>query len=93
MKIQKLRNAAEGRTCVRCGAPDAVLAHYSGPRQHAYGKGRGIKGHDAVAAMLCSVCHSWFDEYKDGNTVERSEEFLHYVALTIIRLFNSGVIK
>lgn len=93
MKIQKLRNAAEGCSCVRCGAAGAMLAHYTGPRQLAYGKGTGIKGHDAIGAHLCNGCHTYFDQYQSENSWERSEEFLHWVAMTVIRLFKSGVVK
>jgi hypothetical protein len=72
---------------VRCGRDDGttVLAHYAGPWQHRFGKGRGIKGNDIAAAELCYGCHTYFDEYKSGNTVERSEEFLAMCLLTNIR--------
>ena len=62
-----------------------VLCHYSGPWQHRFGKGRGIKGNDLAAAELCARCHKWFDEYEAGNTVERSEEFLAMCLLTNMR--------
>lgn len=93
MKIQRLRDAAHGTTCVRCGGSDAMLCHYTGKRQLAYGKGTGTKGHDAIGAHLCAVCHTYFDQYQSDNDYERSEEFLHWVAMTIIRLFNSGKVK
>lgn len=61
------------------------MAHYSGPWQHRFGKGRGIKGDDIAAAELCMRCHKYFDEYESGNTIERSEEFLALCLLTNIR--------
>jgi hypothetical protein len=83
-----LRKLARGQSCVRCGTNDGtvVLAHYTGPRQHQYGKGKGCKGSDAVGAHLCWGCHGYFDKYESGNTWERSEEFLHFCALTWIRV-------
>jgi len=90
-----LRKAAKGSTCVRCGAPDAVLCHYSGPWQHSFGKGRNIKGHDIAAAELCHQCHVYFDEYKGITSqdeaekryqhAQRSDEFLAMCLLTNIR--------
>lgn len=82
-----LRKQACGKSCVRCNAQDdtVVLCHYSGPWQHRFGKGRGIKGHDIAAAELCMRCHKYFDEYEEGSTVERSDEFLAMCLLTNIR--------
>lgn len=52
--------AARGMPCMNCGkpSPDVVLAHYSGLRQHMFGKGRGIKGDDEFAAPQCGYCHA-----------------------------------
>lgn len=96
---QKLRDAAEGQSCVRCGADDAttVLAHYTGPRRDAYKGGMGHKGHDVVGAHLCGRCHHYFDTgAKTKDDMMRwmlSEEFLHYIALTLMRLLTLGVLK
>lgn len=103
MKVNVYRNkkalsAANGRSCVCCGAMDGtvVRAHYTGLRQHQYGKGKGIKGHDHIAADLCQKCHSHFDEYKIGaktyeQKIESSEQFLHYCVLTIARDLHEGI--
>lgn len=95
--MSKWTAAANGETCVRCGAPGrTALAHYTGLRQHNYGKGKGIKGCDLIGAHLCNgpgSCHEYFDGYLTENNWERSEEFLHCCALTIIRLAKKGVIK
>lgn len=93
----KLRDAAENQACVRCGAKDGtvVLAHYVGPRRHAYGGGMSVKGCDAIGAHLCHECHQYMDR-ESRNKAKRwelSEEFLHYCALTIIRLFEQGRVK
>ena len=60
MKLD-LRGFAEGQACVMCKAQDGTvcLAHYFGPRRHAYGGGMGHKGDDAVGAHLCMACHKF----------------------------------
>ena len=102
IRSKKYTQAAEGQTCIRCGSMHGVcLAHYTGQRQHQYGKGRGIKGHDVIGADLCSggdnTCHEYFDQYKwkdDGLTEDQaSEEFLHLCALTLVRRVQHGVVK
>jgi hypothetical protein len=72
-----------------------VLAHYFGPRRHAYGGGMSHKGSDAVGAHLCMTCHAQMDSLQRDKSMrwELSEEFLHLCALTIIRNFERGVIK
>jgi len=99
-KVDKLREAAEGQSCVRCGVANGtvVLCHYFGARRQAYGGGLGRKGHDLIAAHLCHDCHKFLDtEAKElGGKESRwlhSEEFLNYCALTIIRLWKQGVIS
>jgi len=95
--IKKLRDSANGQSCVACGINDGtvVLAHYFGPRRHAYGGGMGHKGNDAVAALLCMRCHHRMDtESRDKlKKYEISEEMLHYCALTWIRWLEQGVLK
>lgn len=97
--MSKLTEAARGQSCVRCNAEDGTICscHYSGPWQHRFGKGRGIKGEDLVAADLCMVCHSYFDEYKgvnsDETAIQRSDEFLACCMLTIIRRLGQGVLR
>lgn len=87
--------AAQGQPCVRCGRHDGtvVAAHYCGIRQHWYGKGRGLKPHDIATADLCMVCHQWFDQPTERKSIERSEDFLHCILLTIMRRLEDGVLK
>jgi len=94
--MSKLTESARGKTCIRCGASGAYAAHYNGPRQHDYGKGRGIKAGDLASAEFCYDCDQVFTE---GSVVpncatswERSEEFLHWIMLTNIRRRKGGVI-
>lgn len=92
--MSKLTAAADGEPCVRCGSiGTTVSCHYSGLRQHAYGKGRGIRGSDLAAADLCMQCHQHFDGYETPNDWERSEEFLHCCILTIIRRYEKGILR
>ena len=90
-----LRRSAKGQACVFCGARDGtvVACHYTGQRQHLYGKGKSIKGHDCLTADLCVRCHAYFDQPTNDKTKdERSEEFLHCIALTLVRRMQRGVL-
>jgi len=98
---KKLLQASKGRSCVRCGADDGTIvrAHYTGRRQHNYGKGMGCKGSDLVAADLCFRCHKDFDEHwdlgEDGENgkIRQSEDFLHCIMLTLLRDLEEGILK
>jgi hypothetical protein len=92
---KKLRDAARDQHCVRCGSTHGVVgAHYTGARRGSYGGGLGIKVHDFLIADLCDVCHAYMDTLSrdKARKWEHSEEFLHYVALTLERRFDSGLI-
>lgn len=91
-KSRKLLNNIAKLPCVRCGRDDGtvVAAHYCGPLQNLLGKGMGTKVTDAAAASLCYQCHTHMDQYKDGNTVDRSEEFLYLVVITHELLLKEG---
>ena len=94
--MSKLTESSRGKVCIKCGGHGAYSCHYSGPRQHDYGKGRGIKANDLMTAEFCMLCDNEFSEGSTGrwiNKWERSEEFLHYIALTNIRRLRGGVIK
>ena len=95
VRSRKYLNAAEDSFCVRCSSEvrPAVACHYTGLRQHDYGKGRGVKCHDICTADLCDECHGYFDRPEINKSIEASEEFLHYIMLTIIRRVQNGIIK
>ena len=82
---------AKHSACVRCEADDGTIvgAHYTGIRQHAYGKGRGLKGSDIAVAFLCRACHEYFDQPAERKSIERSEEFLHCIMLTLMKVTGS----
>lgn len=88
-----LRKLAEGQTCIRCGATEGVvLCHYTGVRRLAYGGGLGIKVEDAAGAHFCQGCHLYMDTLSRDKSLkwEHSEEFQHYILLTILRLMEQG---
>lgn len=72
-----------------------MLCHYTGVRREAYGGGYGIKVKDVVGAHLCQRCHKEMDTHSrdKARKWEHSEEFQHYVLLTIIRWIEEGVLK
>lgn len=82
---------------MRCGRQDksVVLCHYTGARRLAYGGGYGIKVSDLAGAHLCGPCHKDMDTLSRNKDLkwEHSEEFLHYVLLTILRLAQQERIK
>jgi len=97
MKQSKITKSAKGKTCINCGASDAYACHYNGPRQHRYGKGRGIKCHDIASAELCHECDQMFTEGSDNPMWEtkwdRSEHFQHLIILTNMRRYDDGDLK
>lgn len=94
-RSKKYTDAAAGQSCVRCGRDDETIVpcHYTGFRQHAYGKGRGEKCNDIAIADLCSECHDYFDNRIEYKSIARSEEFLHCCLLTQIRRLAGGILK
>jgi hypothetical protein len=92
IEIPALRRAALGNACVRCYAPNSVGGHYTGIRQHDLGKGFGQKCDDHCIADLCPECHAYFDQPDAHKSVERSEEFLFLILLTLRRRIAEGVL-
>jgi hypothetical protein len=95
-RSRKLLDASRGESCVRCHRRDETVvgAHYTGVRREAYGGGMGIKVHDCHVADLCSECHEYMDRIsreKEGRW-GHSEEFQHYILLTLAKRFESGVV-
>jgi len=97
---RRLTRAAKGQTCIRCGTNDGTVCacHYNGFRAYSYGKGRGVKCGDIFVADFCRACDDLFSEANyhrwDGGSqsVERSEEFQHWVLKTIERRVRDGVL-
>ena len=92
--MTKLREAARGQSCIRCGRDDGtvVLAHYTGARRLELGGGFGLKCHDLAGAHLCHECHAYMDS-KSRSKEDRwlhSEEFLLQCVKTAIRLYEQG---
>lgn len=94
-ECKKLRDAARDQVCVRCGNPIGVVGcHYTGVRRLSYGGGYGQKVHDFLIADLCPGCHLYMDQLSRDKSKkwEHSEEFQHYIILTIERRFVQGLI-
>lgn len=93
-----MQHARSGLPCIRCGSNHGVCGrHYNGFRQHAYGKGRGIKCHVFVVADLCSICDAEFQEGSVAKNdwpakIEYSEEFQHWALMSLIRRQEMGLI-
>ena len=93
--MSKLTKATKGQSCIRCGNPNATASHYNGPRQHSFGKGRGIKASDLMTADFCYTCDQIFSEGSTSGWVnkwDRSEEFLYYISLTNIRRLENSIL-
>lgn len=96
-RCRALLDMSRGETCVRCDRPreDVVGAHYTGVRRLDYGGGHSIKVHDFIVADLCGDCHTYMDTLsrdKEGRW-GHSEEFQHYVILTLAKRFERGQIR
>ncbi len=85
--------------CIRCKSIETTCGrHYTGIRQHKYGKGRGRKCHPLLVADLCSHCDELLTEGSveksdiAGQT-EHSEEFQHWVLMSAIRRFERGIFE
>lgn len=90
---------AEGAHCVRCGRVTGNVCgrHYTGDRQHQYGKGRGRKCTDLAIAQLCNRCDADLtegsaDKSRPVARITHSEEFLHYAMLTLMLRKEEGVL-
>ena len=95
-----MADARSGHPCIRCGSDNDTIygRHYNGQRQHAYGKGRGIKCHPFLVADLCHSCDIMFhegsipkDAYDERD--KYSEEFQHWCLMSLIRRVENGVIQ
>ena len=106
MEERIMADARSGHPCIRCGCPGKDLEghqqvygrHYNGIRQHALGKGRGIKGHCFAVPDFCDKCDKDFQEgsiSKDDwqARIEYSEEFLFWCLMSLIRRAKNEVIR
>ncbi len=97
--MSKITQSARGEECIRCQDDTGKVraCHYNGPRQHVYGKGRGIKCNDRASADFCDKCDAVFtegttDPERWANKWERSEEFHYWIMLTNFRRDKKGVL-
>ena len=98
---KKMLASARGQACICCGALDGsvIAAHYTGMRQHALGKGTGIKCGDIFTAHLCQKCHDIYDSLEASTfddrfmrKVDQSEQFFYLICKTWERLYLQGKI-
>ena len=101
-KIPKMLASAKRQACIICGADDGtiVACHYTGFRQHMFGKGTGTKCSDLFTAHFCAKCHNTFDsnevsDYEDRymRKIDQSEQFMVGILKTWERLYQQGKIK
>ena len=95
-----MADARSGKPCIRCKSNDGTVCgrHYNGQRQHAYGKGRGIKGHPFAVADLCTKCDEDFQEGTADKADpqardEYSEDFQHWCLMSLIRRAEDGIVS
>ena len=111
IRSKKYLEAARDQSCVCCGSQDGTVVgcHYTGIRQHLFGKGRGIKCHDVCVADLCSKCHAKFDgmdvskfasetgagagERNYMRKIDASEQFMYLVLQTLVRRIEQGLVE
>jgi hypothetical protein len=92
-RSRALLDTSKGETCVKCEREykreTVVSAHYTGMRREAYGGGMSVKVHDFIVADLCDECHDYMDRLSREKDAQlgHSEEFQHYVILTLIKRF------
>ena len=84
---KKLRNAANGESCVMCDAQDdtVVLAHL--PHNDA---GVGQKTHDWKGAFLCARCHAQVDGREQPSHQNDWEWKFIALTRTLKRQFDNG---
>lgn len=95
---KKLREACQGKRCVRCNRQDGTVCgrHNEGYRKSQYGKGGAQKCHDFALAQLCNACDDELsnDLPTKGTTdaVAHAEEWNHLCLLTLIEREREGLI-
>lgn len=89
-RSEKLKRAAEGKSCVACDADDGTTITAHLPTAGISDAGKGIKCDDFWSAHLCSRCHFEADEGKYRNDVFWRAQM---VARTMRRNFKNGKVR
>ena len=86
--------------CIQCGSNTVQVCHYTGMDGHMLGKGRGKKAHDLMVFPACLLCHKLIDSYENFTHEDlfvkkmmSSSLVQTYIAITLIRAYEAGVIK
>lgn len=95
--LATLIDDAANMPCIRCGKTgETRRCHYNGFRGYMFGKGRGIKANNIMTAEFCQECDDMYSEanyhmWPDGSkSIDRSEDFLFWIAMTNIRRANAS---
>lgn len=89
---KKLTKLANGQVCVNCGACDGtVVWAHSNLGEH--GKGMGIKAHDCMGMLLCSICHHQIDQGLMWTREEKRELTYKLICKTHIKLWEEGLVR
>lgn len=80
------------RPCAICGKQDGttVPCHYTGFRQHAYGKCMSQKCNDLFTADLCGEDHARVDQPREWKSEEASREFQAAILVSLHRDYKEG---
>lgn len=89
---EKLRRSADGEACVACGLQDGTVV-WAHANSQVFGKGMGIKASDAAGMLLCSGCHVAHDQGRGGSKDERRANEFEWIARSLVRLIEKGVLK
>jgi len=89
---KKLLGLAKDQQCIWCGAQDGtVVWAHSNLGEH--GKGMGIKAHDCMGMLLCSICHHQLDQGFLLDREEKREMIYRLICKTHIKLWSDGLVK
>ena len=89
---EKLRRSADGESCVACGSRDGTVV-WAHANSLSWGKGMGLKASDAAGMYLCGRCHVGHDQGRDGSKEERRQREFEWIAKSLVRAIEGGVLK
>lgn len=89
---EKLRRSADGESCVNCGAQDGTVV-WGHSNQQVFGKGMGLKCSDAAGFYICGRCHTAHDQGRALSKSERRENEFEWIAKSLVRAIEKGVLK
>lgn len=88
----KLRESARFESCVECSAEDGTVV-WGHSNSQFFGKGMGHKASDAAGFYICSRCHASHDQSGVWTKEEKREREFRWIALSLVRAVEKGVLK